>query len=1115
MADANAQANIIIKALTTQAEKALKQLGKGFGDACGQANKLGKAGAKMPGKMLGGIKKVSDSLTKMKGSLKDTFEKLKDTKMAHGVKNIASYFTGAINQAKKFFGTLGSIKGALLAIGATVGLIKLAQGFQQLAQEAGQVQQSRVIFENLANSIRQVNAEFAATYPNAEALMSSLKEASQGMLSMAEIAQISTKAFSMMGAEVGTRLPEIFKAATTASILTGKSVEKAVQAILSGSARLYNAYFQQIGLVVDLKDAYAIYADTANRSVDSLTRQEKSAAALDYTLGLLEKRALAMGDTTALLSIRTQQLNAMWSDMKDGLLTKLAPAFTVIQDVFLNFFNTVLPVVESFINGFLAQIYRVGPEMMRGMSDGMTASSAVVDQGAQEMGGRAAQWATDALTWGANVGSQFAIGIMEGFTAAITFVLNTISSILNNWFAPGSPPKIVPDIDKWGAAAGEEFVGGMADGVRGYTPGFKAILDALQKQFAEKPQQKLLEWGVSAIASWAKGLSIFDLELMEKKSETELKKATDIRDQLKTSLEKQRRELFEMQVLQKDPGAIRNKLKEVKASKRALNAQEREVAMLKKRHDMIKAQLQLFKLLDRILKKTESGGGGGDGGGAGGLAKALGFGGGGGGFGIADKIKGFAATLGGIFDEPLQNMKDSWETNLGKITTAWDTFVLALETSGILAYLTDPAWAQALGLTVGLGIAIAILATVIGAVVSPLGLLLTGLLLLAQVASVVANERAPTLAKQLTLPQKALLLVGYAAEAAQTIFVGAFILIEIAVLNVIVGIQNLAVQMRDFFAAIREDSGAVKIFDGIVESSGNAVAAMQGHIGDLSESTGQYSEMVAEVEADMAAAELDFEIESIPMDDLSLMPATVMTQTDQDLSTMVESFNKAATDVGTPLDTIALDAETFATDTTSIFTDTIPESLGDMSVAVEEETGAMTTSFEESMTAISTTVTETLPPTTTLVEEQTGAMSAAFDTVSTSVSGLKSLLEDIHNWLGSHTLTVEIEYPDPPPSYMDDLTPHSPPPLAQGIAMVNQEAKSLVTTMRALTGMRGGGGVPDAGIGRDGAGGPSQVVIEGPLVENMIVPNQRVGKQTVRQLATELGNMITVRRQPA
>lgn len=55
---------------------------------------------------------------------------------------------------------------------------------------------------------------------------------------------------------------------------------------------------------------------------------------------------------------------------------------------------------------------------------------------------------------------QFANGLAAGIRAILP-VITTVRQLLAYWFAPGSPPRVAPDIDKWGAAAMGQFFKGF------------------------------------------------------------------------------------------------------------------------------------------------------------------------------------------------------------------------------------------------------------------------------------------------------------------------------------------------------------------------------------------------------------------------------------------------------------------------------------------------------------------------------------------------------------------------------------------------------------------------------------------------------------------------------
>ena len=63
--------------------------------------------------------------------------------------------------------------------------------------------------------------------------------------------------------------------------------------------------------------------------------------------------------------------------------------------------------------------------------------------------------------YGQNIMDQLANGLAAGIRAILP-IIQTVRQLFTYWFAPGSPPRVLPDIDKWGAAAMGQFLKGFS-----------------------------------------------------------------------------------------------------------------------------------------------------------------------------------------------------------------------------------------------------------------------------------------------------------------------------------------------------------------------------------------------------------------------------------------------------------------------------------------------------------------------------------------------------------------------------------------------------------------------------------------------------------------------------
>jgi len=1102
---AETKANITITLTEKQAQALLKALGKNFASVADKAARLG---------------------TKLKAQLIPSMNGL-----AAAMKNVGR--AGAVLRA--------GLQGIAVAGGAVVaGLTGAVALIVKIADAAAPVQRAHYIFENFAESVRATSQEFRELYPTTDAFVSKIKEVTGGLISTTDIATLSTKTFSHLGSEIGVRLPEMFKAAQIAATLQGKSVEQMMRALTMGAGRLYNAYFQQLGIIVDLKGAYARYAEETGKTTDSLSRQEKTTAALNEALRKLEDRAGALADAELLVEMRTAAARARLVDLKDHILNELGPAFGVLSGYVKDFIDDVAPRIEAFADSFLNVFYQMGDGMKAGMAE---ASFATVE-GMQTMGTQAGQWAINALTWGANVGSEFAIGILEGFTTAITFVMNAISNILSMWLGPGSPPMVAPQIDQWGEAAmGEWF-----KGIENYTPDFRAILAKLKVTLGALPKQNLLKWGVDAIASWAKGLSIFDLSFLEKKIEMQLRKATDVRDQLRGQLKKERSELFKLQVLQKDPAAIRQKLGEVKATKRAVDAQEKEVEALEKRRDEIKEQLQLMRLIERVLSKMEgtekkralrgakARKGAGAGAGAGLLEDVFGgfdFKGGAAGD-LKRKMEGFANTLAQIFTEPLANLKTAWEENIGKIGAAWDNLSGLLQKAGILEYFKDPSWARAVGVFVGLAIAAGLLSLMIGAILSPVGIVLTLFAALVVIAGKFADNVAPNLAKKLSTTGKIMLLVATAAETVQLV-IG---LMGIAAVRTGGKIREAISTLVDFLAAAAEFSLLEVIWPGAAGAMEDFAARLRQSARQSEQDVGAWATgmdldirgMVADYDTALADMEKrEWKAPSAPpweqyAGQMAGVAEDVGTSGDLLTQALAQDWTQMSTDaLGSTLDIstafgnmdteladrITPDMMSSIEDTMGTGLENIMDGTTDFSSGVEESF----TDLNENLIGPKGIITKMLDDMYDLFEGRmaedilgmvrliAAEMYNAIWGVAEAVRILRDRLKSLYDYLKTHEFEVRMNVPP-------EIMPGSPPPFAVGLKEINKQlgqAKAILGGSGAM-----GGGAPAAG-----ASSSTTVNFNEAVVGTLVVPSTRTGLQVSRQIARDIGDMVTTRRLPA
>ena len=100
-----------------------------------------------------------------------------------------------------------------------------------------------------------------------------------------------------------------------------------------------------------------------------------------------------------------------------------------------------------------------------------------------------------ARSWGSGFVQALSSGIIAGAQALIN-AISYIASIISYFFKPGSPPRVAPDIDKWGEETGELYASSLSKGAGTVVVGTKLSYDIYG---GEHFTGKILTWGKAVV----------------------------------------------------------------------------------------------------------------------------------------------------------------------------------------------------------------------------------------------------------------------------------------------------------------------------------------------------------------------------------------------------------------------------------------------------------------------------------------------------------------------------------------------------------------------------------------------------------------------------------------
>ena len=241
-------------------------------------------------------------------------------------KDKASRELSKVNKAaqgtEKAFGALGKAVG-VFGVGLTAGA--MANAAWDMAQLGAEVQALESSFQRLGTEAGIATGK----------LMNEMRQASRGAIADAELLKNANKALAAGGAALAEELPALLNIARGAAKATGEDFNYMLDSIVTGIARQSPMILDNLGLVVDLGDAYAAMASKLGKAASDLTKAEQITAVLQAVkdsegAGVYADIAEEAGD----LKDVTGQLITTWQNLRAELGQEIAVPLTgVLQSV--------------------------------------------------------------------------------------------------------------------------------------------------------------------------------------------------------------------------------------------------------------------------------------------------------------------------------------------------------------------------------------------------------------------------------------------------------------------------------------------------------------------------------------------------------------------------------------------------------------------------------------------------------------------------------------------------------------------------------------------------------------------------------------------------------------
>ena len=345
---------------------------------------------------------------------------------------------------------------------ATKGLDFVLGGIQRVTTALPKLAISAAPLPGIAQAF---NASTQKTGVSLEAL----RGASRGTVADFELMRTAnvalTGAGEMLGQEMGQKLPGLMEIARASAKATGKDVNFLFDSLVSGVKRGSPMLIDNTGLVLKLGEANATMAAEVGIAVEDLTAEQKQVALLNATLEAGQGLVSQFGAEQASAAENLAAIRAQTQNVTDTIGLALQSALITIT-------GTIASLVERFSDAIQegGALYPVLVNLGAALSIVADAFSSALNWVIQWVSsfqstlfGGMNDTASGMLNYGVEIVASLAEGIVSAASTILIQAMNFIGSVLSSWLAPGSPPKVAPELDKWGAGTFTEYLKGFGE----------------------------------------------------------------------------------------------------------------------------------------------------------------------------------------------------------------------------------------------------------------------------------------------------------------------------------------------------------------------------------------------------------------------------------------------------------------------------------------------------------------------------------------------------------------------------------------------------------------------------------------------------------------------------
>jgi phage-related protein len=338
-----------------------------------------------------------------------------------------------------------------------------------------------------AARLEGIGQAFTAMAGSAGLALDDLRTAARGTISDFELMTSANMALVGSGEELaaafGENLPRLLEIAQASAKATGRDAGFLFESLVNGIKKTSPMLIDNTNLQLKLGEANQKLADELGIAVEQMSAEQKQLALLNATLEAGTPLVDQFGGGQLTAAEQMSRMRAQLKNITDTVGLAFLPALKTVVDSLANVAEAIARNIREggILQDVLVTFGAWASIAADGFAELVRLGSAALSQFMGTMSDTLAGATESAFEWGIDIAVALADGLIKGASAALTFAMNFIGNLLTSWLAPGSPPRVAPELDKWGAAALTSWLEGMTQADFGILKGVQGSLQSILK----------------------------------------------------------------------------------------------------------------------------------------------------------------------------------------------------------------------------------------------------------------------------------------------------------------------------------------------------------------------------------------------------------------------------------------------------------------------------------------------------------------------------------------------------------------------------------------------------------------------------------------------------------